>query len=167
MCHDGRKDSFLCGRGTIFNQEILACDYWYSTECDKAPSFYYVNQQIGSSGSSWVPPSGGYQQDNPSNFQDANYRQNYPNNNGNSGGNPYQPAGFDSDSNGQSGGFGPNNGGQSGGFGTNNGGQSGGYGSNNDGPSGGFGSNNNGQNGNKDCCCQKYSYKTPWEFPAS
>ncbi|XP_054709513.1 uncharacterized protein LOC129219215 [Uloborus diversus] len=47
VCHDGRKDSFLCGKGTIFNQQILACDYWYSTECETAPNFYYINSQIG------------------------------------------------------------------------------------------------------------------------
>lgn len=49
VCHDGRKDSFICGKGTIFNQQILACDYWYSADCDSAPSFYYVNSQIGDS----------------------------------------------------------------------------------------------------------------------
>ncbi|KFM67657.1 hypothetical protein X975_15305, partial [Stegodyphus mimosarum] len=48
VCHDGRKDSFLCGKGTIFNQQILACDYWYSTDCESAPNYYYMNLEIGS-----------------------------------------------------------------------------------------------------------------------
>ncbi|GIX94261.1 chitin-binding type-2 domain-containing protein [Caerostris extrusa] len=73
VCHDGRKDSFLCGKGTIFNQQILACDYWYSTECETAPSFYYLNSQIGDS--SWVAPQGNSQY-NPNN-QESGYQPNY------------------------------------------------------------------------------------------
>ncbi|CAL1287524.1 unnamed protein product [Larinioides sclopetarius] len=82
VCHDGRKDSFLCGRGTIFNQQILACDYWYSTECDTAPSYYYLNAQIGGSDSSWVPPQGNSQYNN----QGSNYQSYNPNAQGGTGG---------------------------------------------------------------------------------
>ncbi|KAH7977360.1 hypothetical protein HPB49_000944 [Dermacentor silvarum] len=46
VCHNGRKESFLCGPGTIFNQQIRACDYWYSFECDEAPNWYYLNAEV-------------------------------------------------------------------------------------------------------------------------
>ncbi|OTF81931.1 Chitin binding Peritrophin-A domain containing protein, partial [Euroglyphus maynei] len=33
VCHQGRKQSFLCSVGTVFNQAILACDYWHAVNC--------------------------------------------------------------------------------------------------------------------------------------
>ncbi|CAL1265982.1 unnamed protein product [Larinioides sclopetarius] len=42
-CYEHRQESFLCPMGTIFNQPILACDYWYSFNCSLAPSYYSVN----------------------------------------------------------------------------------------------------------------------------
>ncbi|GBM90982.1 hypothetical protein AVEN_226769-1 [Araneus ventricosus] len=42
-CYEHRQESFLCPMGTIFNQPILACDYWYSSNCSLAPSYYRVN----------------------------------------------------------------------------------------------------------------------------
>ncbi|XP_064119665.1 uncharacterized protein LOC135224525 [Macrobrachium nipponense] len=30
---DGRQHSFLCPNGTIFNQELLTCDWWYNVHC--------------------------------------------------------------------------------------------------------------------------------------
>ncbi|GFU15438.1 chitin-binding type-2 domain-containing protein [Nephila pilipes] len=42
-CYEHRKESFLCPLGTIFNQPILSCDYWYSSNCTTAPAYYYVN----------------------------------------------------------------------------------------------------------------------------
>lgn len=41
----------MCGKGTIFNQQILACDYWYSADCESAPNYYHLNSQIGDSAS--------------------------------------------------------------------------------------------------------------------
>lgn len=47
VCHNGRKESVLCGTGTVFNQAILACDYWHSVECDETPNHYAVNEELG------------------------------------------------------------------------------------------------------------------------
>lgn len=58
----------MCGKGTIFNQQILACDYWYSAECDSAPSYYYINSQIGNSVSPHNP-QGNYQNHEGNNRQ--------------------------------------------------------------------------------------------------
>jgi len=135
ICHEGRKDSFLCGQGTIFNQEILACDYWYSTECEKAPSFYHVNSQIGKSGSSWLPPAGAHQHETPSNEQAVNYRPSNPNTlGGNDNSNfPQRDNGNSRTSSQQA----------------------------------GVNADNSQNNNQPDCCCQKYSYKTPWAFPSN
>ena len=35
---------FLCGNGTVFNQERLVCDWWFNFDCDTAPSFYNLSQ---------------------------------------------------------------------------------------------------------------------------
>ncbi|KAG8184388.1 hypothetical protein JTE90_004560 [Oedothorax gibbosus] len=43
VCYEHRRESFLCPVGTIFNQPILACDYWYSSNCSQAPLYYDVN----------------------------------------------------------------------------------------------------------------------------
>ncbi|GIX95575.1 uncharacterized protein CEXT_255321 [Caerostris extrusa] len=43
VCWPDRKESFLCPVGTIFNQAILACDYWYTSNCSLAPVFYNSN----------------------------------------------------------------------------------------------------------------------------
>ncbi|GIY77912.1 chitin-binding type-2 domain-containing protein, partial [Caerostris darwini] len=42
-CYEHRQESFLCPMGTIFNQPLLVCDYWYSSNCSLAPSYYHVN----------------------------------------------------------------------------------------------------------------------------
>lgn len=49
LCYNGRKESFLCGVGTVFNQRILHCDYWYSVECGKSSQYYGSNAYMGSS----------------------------------------------------------------------------------------------------------------------
>lgn len=33
VCHGGRKDTFMCPQGTLFNQELLVCDHWYRVQC--------------------------------------------------------------------------------------------------------------------------------------
>lgn len=48
LCYNGRKDSFLCGVGTVFNQRILHCDYWYSVDCSKSSQYYSSNAYMGS-----------------------------------------------------------------------------------------------------------------------
>ncbi|CAG2161997.1 unnamed protein product, partial [Oppiella nova] len=50
MCFQGRKESFLCGVGTVFNQAILGCDYWHSVDCSKTPDFYSINEELGKAG---------------------------------------------------------------------------------------------------------------------
>jgi hypothetical protein len=47
VCWSGRRESFLCGVGTVFNQAILACDYWHSVDCSKSSQFYSVNSELG------------------------------------------------------------------------------------------------------------------------
>jgi hypothetical protein len=46
-CHfDGRQDSFLCPRGTMFNQEVFVCDWWYNTNCEASESYYRLNDNL-------------------------------------------------------------------------------------------------------------------------
>lgn len=47
LCFDGRKESFLCGIGTVFNQATLNCDYWHSVECSKSSQYYSSNSELG------------------------------------------------------------------------------------------------------------------------
>ncbi|XP_068241166.1 uncharacterized protein [Palaemon carinicauda] len=37
---DGRQHSFLCPNGTIFNQELLTCDWWYNVHCSPPEDKY-------------------------------------------------------------------------------------------------------------------------------
>ena len=46
VCHNRRKDTFMCPTGTLFNQAIMACDFWYNVNCESAPSFYNMNEQL-------------------------------------------------------------------------------------------------------------------------
>ncbi|KAK7077108.1 hypothetical protein SK128_015813, partial [Halocaridina rubra] len=47
MClHDGKLHSFLCPNGTVFNQEYFICDLWFNVDCDRATSFYSLNENI-------------------------------------------------------------------------------------------------------------------------
>lgn len=47
LCYDGRRESFLCGTGTLFSQSILACDFWHQVNCSKTPSYYQSNAGFG------------------------------------------------------------------------------------------------------------------------
>ncbi|XP_023244672.1 translation initiation factor IF-2-like isoform X9 [Centruroides sculpturatus] len=47
VCHLGRMESFLCAAGTVFNQEHMICDYWYSVDCNDAPKYFHLNAEIG------------------------------------------------------------------------------------------------------------------------
>ncbi|XP_011251811.1 uncharacterized protein LOC105248621 [Camponotus floridanus] len=44
--HGGRKDSFLCPNGTLFNQERLVCAWWNTVDCSRAQSFYSINEAV-------------------------------------------------------------------------------------------------------------------------
>ncbi|KAG7168979.1 U-scoloptoxin(01)-Er1a-like 7 [Homarus americanus] len=50
----GRKTSFLCPNGTIFNQQFFVCDWWFNFDCTTADQFYDLNNEIGR-----VPSRGG------------------------------------------------------------------------------------------------------------
>lgn len=59
VCFDGRKESFLCGVGTVFNQAILTCDYWHAVDCGRSREFYSANEELGKAGAE--PGQGGAQ----------------------------------------------------------------------------------------------------------
>lgn len=50
MCFDNRKESFLCGTGTMFNQEILSCDHEAKVNCASSPQYYEANTELGKPG---------------------------------------------------------------------------------------------------------------------
>ncbi|KAK7076451.1 hypothetical protein SK128_014883 [Halocaridina rubra] len=43
----GRRHSFLCPLGTVFNQHYFVCDWWYNFDCSQAQQFYSLNSLIG------------------------------------------------------------------------------------------------------------------------
>ncbi|XP_070148710.1 mucin-2 isoform X1 [Polyergus mexicanus] len=40
ICDNGRKISFLCPNGTIFQQSQLICDWWFKVDCRKSTELY-------------------------------------------------------------------------------------------------------------------------------
>lgn len=44
--HDGRQDSFLCPKGTVFNQRVFVCDWWYNADCAESASLYDLNHNL-------------------------------------------------------------------------------------------------------------------------
>lgn len=46
LCERGRRTSFLCSNGTLFNQKVFTCDWWYQVECKNADSFYKLNELL-------------------------------------------------------------------------------------------------------------------------
>ncbi|XP_055716458.1 uncharacterized protein LOC129810168 [Phlebotomus papatasi] len=47
VCHDGREGhqgaSFLCTNGTLFNQKLFGCDWWYNVDCHQAQNLWRLN----------------------------------------------------------------------------------------------------------------------------
>ena len=41
------KYSFVCPNGTVFHQQYFTCDWWYNVDCQRAPDFYDLNNNIG------------------------------------------------------------------------------------------------------------------------
>ena len=37
--------SFLCPNGTIFNQGVLVCDWWFNVDCSEAATLYTINEK--------------------------------------------------------------------------------------------------------------------------
>ncbi|XP_037080334.1 nascent polypeptide-associated complex subunit alpha, muscle-specific form-like [Pollicipes pollicipes] len=48
ICHANIMDSFICPEGTVFNQKVFVCDWWFNVNCDSSPDFYSLNNRIGS-----------------------------------------------------------------------------------------------------------------------
>ncbi|CAB4061875.1 unnamed protein product [Lepeophtheirus salmonis] len=48
------KYSFLCPNGTVFNQELFICDWWFNFDCSSAESFYYKNEEISNTNKSYL-----------------------------------------------------------------------------------------------------------------
>ncbi|XP_047470479.1 flocculation protein FLO11-like [Penaeus chinensis] len=46
VCWGRRRASFLCPIGTIFNQQVLVCDWWYNVDCAASPEHEGVNAGI-------------------------------------------------------------------------------------------------------------------------
>ena len=47
VCESGkRQSSFLCPRGTIFNQKHRVCDWWYNVKCEDSTEFYDLNLDL-------------------------------------------------------------------------------------------------------------------------
>ncbi|XP_018801255.1 PREDICTED: probable serine/threonine-protein kinase nek3 [Bactrocera latifrons] len=46
ICEDGRKISFLCPNGTIFQQSELTCDWWFKVNCLGSPGYYADSAEI-------------------------------------------------------------------------------------------------------------------------
>ena len=47
VCEEGkRQSSFLCPRGTIFNQEYRVCDWWYNVKCEDSAEYFDLNLDL-------------------------------------------------------------------------------------------------------------------------
>lgn len=46
ICEGGKKISFLCPNGTIFQQTDLICDWWFKVNCAASPGHYAESSEI-------------------------------------------------------------------------------------------------------------------------
>lgn len=46
ICEEGRKISFLCPNGTIFQQSELTCDWWFKVNCAGSPIHYLESSEL-------------------------------------------------------------------------------------------------------------------------
>lgn len=46
ICEEGKKISFLCPNGTIFEQADLICEWWYKVDCTNAPNLYQESAEF-------------------------------------------------------------------------------------------------------------------------
>ena len=65
QCFADRTWAFLCPNGTIFNQELFTCVWWFDFDCSTAESFYSLNADLysgptgGSNGDGGATGNGG------------------------------------------------------------------------------------------------------------
>ncbi|XP_067004664.1 U-scoloptoxin(01)-Er1a-like [Anabrus simplex] len=43
---NGQKYSFLCPNGTVFNQNVRVCDWYYNVDCASSPDRYSINDDL-------------------------------------------------------------------------------------------------------------------------
>ncbi|RWS17282.1 putative serine/threonine-protein kinase tsuA-like protein [Dinothrombium tinctorium] len=43
-CFRETKTSFLCQNGTLFNQKVFTCDWWFNVDCKRSTQFYALNK---------------------------------------------------------------------------------------------------------------------------
>ncbi|XP_046751392.1 uncharacterized protein LOC124414488 [Diprion similis] len=73
---DGKKSSFICPSGSIFNQKYLVCDWWYDFECDDATDLYSLNEKVNRGGTGSGPSGPGRTTQEviePLNLQEGNF----------------------------------------------------------------------------------------------
>ena len=46
QCLGDRRWSFLCPNGTIFNQQIFTCVWWFDFDCQQAEGLYGLNEGL-------------------------------------------------------------------------------------------------------------------------
>lgn len=46
ICEGGKKISFLCPNGTIFQQSELICDWWFKVNCAASPGHYAESSEV-------------------------------------------------------------------------------------------------------------------------
>lgn len=46
ICEGGKKISFLCPNGTIFQQTELICDWWFKVNCAASPGHYAESSEV-------------------------------------------------------------------------------------------------------------------------
>jgi len=46
QCLGDRRWTFLCPNGTIFNQELFTCVWWFNFDCETAADFFSLNQGL-------------------------------------------------------------------------------------------------------------------------
>ncbi|XP_076332324.1 uncharacterized protein LOC143237212 [Tachypleus tridentatus] len=42
----GVQDSYICPNGTVFNQQVFSCQWWYKVDCPKSAHFYQLNDNL-------------------------------------------------------------------------------------------------------------------------
>ena len=64
QCLGDRDWTFLCPNGTIFNQEIFTCVWWFDFDCESAEGLYSLNEGLYQSGGGGVGGGEDYEGEN-------------------------------------------------------------------------------------------------------